>query len=280
MNRPARYDVVPQPVSSAKIALIRVSRSFRRADGQVVAAISDLSLEIPEGRFTCLIGPSGCGKSTLLQLIAGLLPTTSGRVLVDGAPVTGPGPQRGVVFQKDSVFPWMRVIGNVEYGLKCRGVPRRERLEIARNYLQLVGLGHVERAWPKELSGGMLKRVAIATVFANDSEVLLLDEPFAALDYVTKRQLHDVLLRLWAEPGASPRRTVMFVTHDVDEALLLADRIVVIHGGRIVDDIAVPATRPRNADTLVDPRMVACKHLLLRHLVLEGSPSARNEAGP
>lgn len=263
------------PGRAAKIALVNVSRSFRRADGQIVEAVSELSLEVPEGRFTCLIGPSGCGKSTLLQMVAGLLPTTGGEVLVDGAVVTGPGPQRGVVFQKDSVFPWLRVLQNVEYGLKCRRVPKRERREIARHYLQLVGLSDVERAWPKELSGGMLKRVAIATVFANDSEVLLLDEPFGALDYVTKRQLHDVLLRLWAEQGAKRQRTIMFVTHDVDEALLLADRIVVIHGGRIADELTVPAARPRNTDSLVDPQMVECKHLLLRHLSLEGPLPSR-----
>lgn len=261
-----------------KIALASVSRSFRRADGQIVNAVSDVSLDVPEGQFTCLIGPSGCGKSTLLQMIAGLLPTTSGAVTVDGQPVTGPGPQRGVVFQKDSVFPWMRVLQNVEYGLKCRGLPKPERREIARRYLGLVGLSHVEQAWPRELSGGMLKRVAIASVFANDSEVLLLDEPFGALDYVTKRQLHDVLLQLWAAEGTRSRRTVMFVTHDVDEALLLADRIVVVREGKIADDLAVSAERPRSAGSLIEPAMVACKHLLLRHLALEGAGPAQKMA--
>jgi NitT/TauT family transport system ATP-binding protein len=263
-----------------KIALAGIVRSFRRADGQIVNAVSDVSLDVPEGQFTCLIGPSGCGKSTLLQMIAGLLPTTSGAVLVDGQQVMGPGPQRGVVFQKDSVFPWMRVLQNVEYGLKCRGVPKRERREIAKHYLSLVGLSHVEQAWPRELSGGMLKRVAIASVFANDSEVLLLDEPFGALDYVTKRQLHDVVLQLWAAEGTKSRRTVMFVTHDVDEALLLADRIVVMREGKIADDLAVTAARPRNADSLIEPAMVACKHLLLGHLALEGASSRPAVAHP
>ena len=140
--------------------------------------------------------------------------------------MTGPEPQRGVVFQQDSVFPWMRVIDNVEYGLRCRGVAKAERQRVARSYLDAVGLGHVERAWPRELSGGMLKRVAVATVFANGAGVLLLDEPFGALDYVTKHQLHDVLLdALGRQRRAAGRRTIIFVTHDVDEALTLADRI-------------------------------------------------------
>jgi NitT/TauT family transport system ATP-binding protein len=141
---------------------------------------------------------------------------------------------------------------------------------VARRYLDVVGLGHVERAWPRELSGGMLKRVAVATVFANDAAVLLLDEPFGALDYVTKHQLHDVLLTLWADStGGRRRRTVIFVTHDVDEALTLADRIVVMRAGRLVDDLAVAAARPRTADSLVTPEMLRLKHVLLAHLGLE-----------
>ncbi|MCB1486707.1 MAG: ABC transporter ATP-binding protein, partial [Bauldia sp.] len=211
---------------------------------------------------------SGCGKTTLLQMVSGLLPTSSGTISVGPKTVTGPGPDRGVVFQKDSVFPWFRVIDNVEYGMKRRGVPATERREIANRYLELVGLSHVARAWPKELSGGMLKRVAIATVFANGSDVLLLDEPFAALDYVTKHQLHDVLLDLWRSSDTT-RRTVLFVTHDVDESLLLADRIIVIKGGKLVDDIAVTAERPRDADTLTLPEIMAIKHKLLAHLGLE-----------
>ncbi len=189
-----------------------------------------------------------------------------------GSPVTGPGPDRGVVFQKDSVFPWMRVIDNVEYGLKCRGRPRDERAAMATRYLDLVGLGHVARAWPRELSGGMLRRVAIATVFANGGSVLLLDEPFGALDYVTRHQLHDVLLSLWAEPVDGRLRTVVFVTHDVDEALTLADRILVMRAGRIIDDLAVLVPRPRTSDSLLDPHMVRHKHTLLTHLGLERRP--------
>ncbi len=251
------------------ISLESVSRSFERADGQAVRAVDDISFEVPEGEFVCLVGPSGCGKSTLLQLVTGLLPPSGGAVRVAGTPVRGPGAERGMVFQKDSVFPWMRVIDNVEYGLRCRGMPKAERRRVARHYLEMVGLAHVERAWPRELSGGMLKRVAVATVFANGAGVLMLDEPFGALDYVTKHQLHSVLLTLWGEGDEGKRRTVLFVTHDVDEALILADRILVIHSGRLIDDIRVEAPRPRTTDTLLEKEMVHHKHVLLAHLGLE-----------
>ena len=251
------------------IAIHDLSRRFRSTDGRTVSAVAEVSLAVPAGQFVCVVGPSGCGKTTLLQLVAGLLQPSSGGIEVAGAKVTRPGPDRGVVFQKDSVFPWMRVLENVEYGLKCRGLPKAERSRIARLYLGMVGLEHWERSWPRELSGGMLKRVAIATVFANGARVLLLDEPFGALDYVTKRQLHDVLLSLWAQTDAGQRRTVLFVTHDVDEALLLADRILVMRGGRIIDHLSVTAPRPRESDSLLLPEMVDSKHVLLAHLGLE-----------
>ncbi len=261
------------PGESRMIELVHVERSFTRGDGQVVKALTDLSNVIPEGQFVCLIGPSGCGKTTLLMMVAGLLAPSSGSIVVAGKEISGPGPERGIVFQKDSVFPWMRVIDNVEYGLKCRGMGRKERREIARAYLARVGLSHVENVWPRELSVGMLKRVAIATVFANGGRVLLLDEPFGALDYVTRHQLQDVLLDLWDERGAAARRTVLFVTHDVDEALALADRILVFHTGRQIDDIAVDAPRPRTTDSLLLPEIVAIKHRLLSHLGLERMPA-------
>jgi NitT/TauT family transport system ATP-binding protein len=260
-----------QPVEQPMIALTSVSRIFWRTDGQLVRAVADITVEIPQGQFACLVGPSGSGKSTLLQMIAGLLLPSSGSILVADSPVTGPNPERGVVFQKDSVFPWMRVIDNVEYGLKCRGMAKSERRTIARDYLKLVGLSHVERAWPRELSVGMLKRVAVATVFANGASVLLLDEPFGSLDYVTKRQLHDVLLKLWAQSGGKNIRTVLFVTHDVDEALTLADRILVLHSGRLVDDLGISVPRPRTADSLLLAEMMHRKHVLLAHLGLEGA---------
>jgi len=259
------------------IEFIHVGREFTRADGQNVRAVDDVSLIAPEGEFVCLIGPSGCGKSTLLQMVAGLTAPSSGTIVADNGEIDGPGRERGMVFQRDSVFPWMRVIDNVEYGLKCRGAAPEPRRAAARDYLSRVGLSHVERAWPRELSGGMLKRVAIAAVFANGGKILLLDEPFGALDYVTRRQLHNVLLDLWDEPGAA-RRTVLFVTHDVDEALTLADRIVAMRAGRVVDDIPVAAPRPRTTDSLLRPDMVAVKHRLLAHLGLETAPRTGDAA--
>ena len=265
------------PADRRMIELANVQRSFRRGDGTVVQAISNVSLTVPEGEFVCMIGTSGCGKSTLLSMVAGLLEPSAGSIVVDGHEIDGPGRERGMVFQKDSVFPWMRVIDNVEYGLKCRGVAAAERRAIARTYLQRVGLAHVETAWPRELSGGMLKRVAIATVFANGGKVLMLDEPFGALDYVTRHQLQDVLLGLWDEAGGkAARRTILFVTHDVDEALSLADRILVFGAGRLVDDLRVDAPRPRGTDSLLRPEMVATKHRLLGHLGLE-RPAVRAE---
>ena len=256
------------------IEATNVSRQFCRADGQLVNALANVSFQVPKGQFVCLVGPSGCGKSTLLQIIAGLLPPSGGAIKFGDEAITGPGAERGMVFQKDSVFPWMRVIDNVEYGLACRGVAKAERRAIAVRYLDRVGLAHVAQAWPRELSGGMLKRVAVATVFANGASVLLLDEPFGALDYVTKRQLHEVLLALWAETDG--RRTVMFVTHDVDEALILADRILVLHTGQIIDDLLVDTHRPRSTDTLLSPQMVQNKHVLLGHLGLETSRLSTN----
>lgn len=271
--------MLPEPVANPMIALTGVSRIFRRTDGQLVRAVTDITFEIPQGQFVCLVGPSGCGKTTLLQMIAGLLLPSTGSIRVADSFVTEPSPERGVVFQKDSVFPWMRVVDNVEYGLKCRGMAKGERRTIARDYLRLVGLSHVEDAWPRELSSGMLKRVAVAAVFANGASVLLLDEPFGSLDYVTKRQLHDVLLRLWAQSDGENRRTVLFVTHDVDEALTLADRILVLHSGRLVDDLGIGVPRPRTADSLLMEEMMRRKHVLLAHLGLEGAPApaARRE---
>lgn len=248
----------------AIVRLQHVTQVFRRSGGALVEAVLDVSLVIRPHEFVCLIGPSGCGKTTLLQLVAGLTSMTQGHIEVDNVAINGPSPERGLVFQRDSVFPWMRVIDNAAYGLKCRGVNRTERLQIARKYLKQVGLDAVQRSWPRELSGGMLKRVAVATVFANSPKVLLLDEPFGSLDYVTKLQLHQVLLNLWGQH----RPTVLFVTHDVDEAMLLSDRIVVMKAGRIADDRQIDLARPRTVESLALPEAVTHKEVLLRHLGL------------
>jgi NitT/TauT family transport system ATP-binding protein len=248
----------------AEVQLTSVRQVFRRSSGALVEAVAGVDLVFRAHEFVCMIGPSGCGKTTLLQLVAGLMPVTSGQIAVDGVAVSGPSPERGLVFQRDSVFPWMRSLDNVAYGLKCRGVDKAKRENIARDYLNQVGLGAIERSWPRELSGGMLKRVAVATVFANSPRVLLMDEPFGALDYVTKLQLHQTLLGLWGQY----RPTVLFVTHDVDEAMLLADRIIVMKAGRVADDRQVTLARPRTVESLALPEAVAHKEVLLRHLGL------------
>jgi NitT/TauT family transport system ATP-binding protein len=192
----------------------------------------------------CLLGPSGCGKSTLLNIVAGFVRPTEGRVSLDGAEVKGPGRDRGVVFQEHALFPWFRVGQNVEFGLKMAGVPRRERAVIADRYLDLVGLHPFRQAFPKELSGGMKQRVAIARALANDPKILLMDEPFGALDAQTRRLMQDELTKIWAATG----KTILFVTHAIEESLLLADRVAVMspRPGRIKALRAVPLSRPRS----------------------------------
>jgi NitT/TauT family transport system ATP-binding protein len=246
----------------AELAVEDVVKTYRRSGGQPFNALSHVSTAIQPGQFVCIVGPSGCGKTTLLQMIAGLTQPTSGMLVCDGQPIKGPAPERGLVFQRDSVFPWMRVIDNVAYGLKVRGVAKKERLETAERFLGEVGLSHVAKAWPKELSGGMLKRVAIATTFANAPKLLLMDEPFASVDYVTRQKLHRTVLDLWAEH----KLTAVFVTHDVDEALTLADRIIVMKTGEIVDDRMINAERPRTVEDLAAPEMLEHKEILLHHL--------------
>ncbi len=251
------------------LRLEALTQSFVRSDGSPVTALDGIDLTVEAGQFVSIIGPSGCGKTTLLNAVAGLTAPTGGAIVTRQGPVAGPGPDRGVVFQKDTVFPWMRVRDNIAYGLKVRGVPKRERDQQVAHFLSEVGLEHVADSWPRELSGGMLKRVAVATVFANGSDVLLLDEPFGALDYVTKRQLHQVLLQLWGE--GERRRTVLFVTHDVDEALILSDRILVLGGGHVVEDLHLDLPRPRDSEVLASAAALEIKNDLLGHLgIAEG----------
>jgi NitT/TauT family transport system ATP-binding protein len=257
-----------------------LTQSFVRSDGSPVTALDGIDLTVDAGQFVSIIGPSGCGKTTLMNAVAGLVAPTSGTIETRHGPVTGPGPDRGVVFQKDTVFPWMRVRDNVSYGLRVRGESKARQRELTAHFLAEVGLEHVADSWPRELSGGMLKRVAVATVFANGSDVLLLDEPFGALDYVTKRQLHQVLLRLWGE--GDRRRTVLFVTHDVDEALILSDRILVLGGGHVVEDLHLDLPRPRDSEVLATAEALKIKSDLLGHLGIaedHHSRSMRQEPG-
>jgi NitT/TauT family transport system ATP-binding protein len=254
-------------MASAEIALSikNVGVGFTRADGGKVTALDRFSLEVAKGEFVCVLGRSGHGKTTLLNVVAGLQSAHSGEIAVVGKRVTGPGIDRGVIFQRDAVFPWMKVEDNVAFGLRVRGIGKAERLRIAREQLGLVSLSHVARAWPRELSGGMRARVAIAAVFANDPPILLADEPFGALDYVTRRQLQSVLLDMWRRTG----KTVLFVTHDVDEALMLGTRVVVVADGSIAEDCAIDLPFPRQDDDLASPHALQLKHLLLHHMGLE-----------
>ncbi|SDC43182.1 NitT/TauT family transport system ATP-binding protein [Massilia sp. PDC64] len=228
---------------TAHIVIDNVSKVFD-GDGRRMVALQDISLEIPHGQFVCLLGPSGCGKSTLLNAIAGFAPPTSGRVLADGVPVAGPGPERGMVFQEYALFPWMTVEQNVSFGLEIKGMPRAQIQARVGELLKLLSLEDFAKRYPKDLSGGMRQRVAIARVLALDSPILLMDEPFGALDALTRRNLQDELLRLWAEL----RKTVIFVTHSIEEAIYLADRIVVMtyRPGTIKRDILVDLPRLRD----------------------------------
>lgn len=221
-----------------------VGKTFKKEDGTATPALEGVTLEIRDKEFVCLVGPSGCGKTTLLRIIAGLETPTTGSVTIDGSAVTGPDPKRGMVFQEYSLFPWRTVIDNIGFGLEMKGVPKAERQEIAGRYLEMVGLAEFRDAYPFELSGGMRQRVAIARALANDPDVLLMDEPFGALDAQTRNQMQKELLSLWDKT----KKTIIFVTHSVDEAVYLADRIVVLseRPGRVREVIEIPWTRPRD----------------------------------
>ena len=231
--------------------LIRVDHVTKRFNGPTgeIEALRGADLHIAAGEFVCLIGASGCGKSTLLRIVAGFEPASEGQVIVAGRPVTGPGPDRGMVFQDYGLFPWLSVRGNIGFGPAARGLGRKEVAEIAERYIDIVGLRAFADAYPHQLSGGMKQRVAIARVLANDARVLLMDEPFGALDAMTRERLQDELLDLWQRTGL----TVIFVTHSIEEAIFLADRVVVMSPGpgRIVSDQRVLLDRPRDVSSPV-----------------------------
>jgi len=228
---------------AAQIEVRNLSMRFGNA-AQQVSALVNIDLSISSGEFVCLLGPSGCGKSTLLNLIAGFLLPTQGSVTVNGAPVIAPGPDRGMVFQEYALFPWMTVADNIAFGLRIKHMPRAQISARVDELLQLLGLSEFRSRFPKDLSGGMRQRVAIARVLALDSPILLMDEPFGALDALTRRTLQDELLRLWQKL----RKTVVFVTHSIEEAIYLADRVVVMtyRPGTIKRDEHIALPRPRD----------------------------------
>ena len=231
-------------MGQSHIKISQVSKVYCGGEHDVVA-LHDISLSIPRGQFTCLLGPSGCGKSTLLNAISGFAAPTSGSIVADGVPVSGPGPERGMVFQEYALFPWMTVQANIAFGLEIKGMPRAQITERVDQLLTMLSLADFRQRFPKDLSGGMRQRVAIARVLALDSPIMLMDEPFGALDALTRRSLQDELLRLWAEL----KKTIIFVTHSIEEAIYLADRIVVMtyRPGTVKRDLLVELARPRDA---------------------------------
>ena len=246
--------------TSADITVDKVTLRYETAKTTVLA-LDGLSLSVKPNEFAVIVGPSGCGKSSLLYLIAGLEGITSGRISVGGKTVEAPGGDRGMVFQGYTLFPWLTVAQNVEYGPKRRKVPEAARKELVDHYLSEVGLADFRDHYPSQLSGGMKQRVAIARALANDPAVLLMDEPFGALDSQTRHTMQRLLLRVWDHS----HKTVLFVTHDIDEAILLADRVFVMSGrpGQIRKVLDVNFPRPRSSDIVLDPAFIGMKREIM-----------------
>ena len=249
-----------------------VSKVFvNRKDGHGVVALNNINLSIAEEEFVCIIGPSGCGKSTLLHMIAGFERPTRGKIFINNKEIRAPSPELGVIFQESSLLPWMSVRENIEFGLAIQGCPRGERKDIARHYLNLVGLEGFDHARPHELSGGMKQKVAIARTLALDPAILLMDEPFGALDEQTKKRLDFELLELWQQR----KKTVLFITHSIEEAILLADRIILftVRPGRIQQELQLTLPRPRD---IFSKEVVEIRRQLLQKLMLCCPPEESN----
>jgi NitT/TauT family transport system ATP-binding protein len=271
---PASVGLVPRAAANeiSKVGLSEICLSYRTQSGQRLLALDNINLEVRAGEFVCIVGPSGCGKSTLLHLVAGLHQPTSGRVLIDGKQVQGPGTDRILIFQEHGLFPWLTVGQNVEFGMKMKGVPKTERQEKTRYYLKLVHLAKFEKSYIHQLSGGMRQRVAIARALATEPDVLLMDEPFAALDAQTRDLLHDELEKIWSETG----RTIIFVTHNVREAIRLGDRVVLLtfRPGRVKSEFQIELPRPR---LLEDPNVARTAGEILAELREEINRSLQEE---
>jgi len=251
-----------------KLRIADITMKFRTRRGAEVIAVDDLSLNVNDREFISIVGPSGCGKSTLLRVVAGLIEPTSGDVYLDGRHIEGPGADRGMVFQSYTLFPWLTVQGNVEFGTRINRLPSAQRAQLAREYLEMVGLKGFEAHYPKELSGGMMQRVAIARALANDPDVLLMDEPFGALDAQTRIIMQELLVNLWQRTP----KTIVFVTHDIDEALFLSERVYIMTArpGRIKQVLDVDLPRPRSLDLLTAPTFIAMKRTVLASIKEEG----------
>ncbi len=254
--------------SVSKLIIDQVGKIFpAQRGGQPTRALMPTSLSVGDNDFITILGPSGCGKSTLLRIIGGLERATEGRIMLDGAEVTGPGADRGFVFQSYTLFPWLTVIENIAFGLREKGVSERERLDIARDWASRVGLSGFVDHFPRQLSGGMQQRTAIARALANDPKILLLDEPFGALDNQTRALMQEMLLGIWERE----QKTVLFVTHDIEEAIFVGSRVVVMSArpGRIKADIAVDLPHPRPYTIKTSPAFVALKERLVEEIRVE-----------
>jgi ABC-type nitrate/sulfonate/bicarbonate transport system ATPase subunit len=257
----------------SKLRIEDVSRTFpARAGATPTRALEPVSLSIADNDFITILGPSGCGKSTLLRIVAGLDRATTGRVLLDGAAVTGPGPDRGMVFQSYTLFPWLSIADNIAFGLREKGVREGERRRVATEWCARVGLTGFERHYPKQLSGGMQQRTAIARVLANEPKIMLLDEPFGALDNQTRALMQEMLLDIWQRE----RKTVMFVTHDIEESIFLASRVVVMSArpGRIKADVRIDLPYPRHYTLKTSPEFSALKARLTEEIRVEAVRAA------
>ena len=259
-----------------KISVRDVRKTFTLKNEEFVA-LGGVDLDIADNEFVTVVGPSGCGKSTLMNILAGLDEPSAGTALVDGTPVDGPGPERGVIFQQYALFPWLTVRQNVEFGLKTAKVPRAERRERADYFIRMVGLEQFADALPKMLSGGMKQRCAIARAYAVNPSILLMDEPFGALDALTRVKLQEQLLDTWSQE----KRTVMFITHDVDEAVFLANRVIVMAArpGRIFDVIDVDLPYPRTEDVRLSPEFGELRNRVW-HSVYHQSTATAGDSGP
>ncbi len=248
----------------ASVTVENVTLVFGEKAGQKVTALENISFELEDKKFAVIVGPSGCGKSSLLYLIAGLNEPTAGRCKIGDQVIKGPGKDRGMVFQTYTLFRWLNVLKNVEFGLKLRGISSTERARIASQYLSEVGLEGFENAYPKQLSGGMQQRVALARALANDPEVLLMDEPFGALDSQTRSIMQELLVKIWEHSN----KTVLFVTHDIDEAIFLGDFVYVMSArpGRMIEDVDVTIERPRNIDDLTSDNFINLKRKVMKLL--------------
>lgn len=265
---------VTRQSAPAKLGVRGLTHRFAIGGEPPLIVLDGIDLEIPAGRFVSIIGESGCGKSTLLRLMAGLLSPSEGRVLHDGAEISGVTHRLGFVFQQDAVFPWLTVEKNVEYGPRTRGLPKAERQRLVEHWCGQVGLSNFRKAYPKQLSGGMRKRVDLARAYANSPDVLLMDEPFAALDVQTKAVMQQAVLDLWKSTG----KTVVFVTHDLEEAVFLSDLVVVLSSrpGRIHSLVEITLARPRSEETRVSDEFFAAKRELWNALQAARGASRRD----